>query len=103
MLCNFLRLNSDKTEVLLLWPQAARRKLSDYIITLDGLSVTSRSAVTETKSVISVSVSQGFLLTSCQDFFFFYVTVAFGLLIRDLDLDPDFCKGIHMHTLTHHG
>lgn len=99
MLCNFLLLNSDKTEALVLWPQAARRKLSDYIITPDGLSVTSCAAVKERKcdyGCRSLRVS-----CSCHVRESFYVTLASGLLIRDLALDPDFCHGTHMHTLTH--
>ncbi|KAI5089818.1 hypothetical protein C0J45_19953, partial [Silurus meridionalis] len=48
MLNNFLLLNSDKTEVLLLGPHAARSKLSDYVASLDGVSV-SVSACTAVK------------------------------------------------------
>lgn len=39
MLTNFLGLNYDKTEVLLLGPQAAWSKLSDNKVTLDDFSV----------------------------------------------------------------
>lgn len=60
MLCNFL-LNSDKTEMLLLRPQASRRKLSNYVITLNGLSLASCVSVKERKRerkmIIDVSPS----------------------------------------------
>uniref|UniRef100_A0AAY4A210 Reverse transcriptase domain-containing protein n=1 Tax=Denticeps clupeoides TaxID=299321 RepID=A0AAY4A210_9TELE len=39
MLTNFLLLNPDKTEALVLGPQAARHKLAYYTITLDSLSI----------------------------------------------------------------
>ncbi|KAL6458614.1 hypothetical protein MHYP_G00320860 [Metynnis hypsauchen] len=41
---NFLLLNSDKTEVLLLGPKAARNKLSDLMLNLADFSVTPGSA-----------------------------------------------------------
>uniref|UniRef100_A0AAY4B9C9 Reverse transcriptase domain-containing protein n=1 Tax=Denticeps clupeoides TaxID=299321 RepID=A0AAY4B9C9_9TELE len=39
MLTNFLLLNPDKTEALVIGPQAARHKLADYTITLDSLCI----------------------------------------------------------------
>ena len=57
MLINFLLLNSDKTEVLVLGPHAARSKLSDYIITLDDLSVSSCAAVKDLGVIIDSSLS----------------------------------------------
>lgn len=45
MLIKFLLLNSDNTGVLVLEPHAARNKLYDYRVTLDGLSVSSFAAV----------------------------------------------------------
>lgn len=45
MLINFLLLNSDMTEELLLGPLAAKGELVDYRITLDGISVSSGAAV----------------------------------------------------------
>lgn len=45
MLSNFIILNTDKTDILLLVPQAARSKLSGYILSLDGLSVMSCAAM----------------------------------------------------------
>lgn len=44
-LINFLLLNSDKTEGLVLGPHAAGSKLSDYIGTLCDLSVPSCAAL----------------------------------------------------------
>lgn len=58
MLSNFLILNSEKTKVLLLRPRAARSKLSDYTVTLNGLSVTSYAAV----MVLGVNILRSRLL-----------------------------------------
>lgn len=57
MLSNFLLLNADKTEILLLSPQADRSKLSDYVVTLDGFSVTSCAAVKDLGVIIDSSFS----------------------------------------------
>ncbi|XP_060760437.1 uncharacterized protein LOC132870681, partial [Neoarius graeffei] len=57
MLINFLLLNSDKTEVLVLGPHTARSKFSDYTVTLDGLSVSSRAAVKDLGVIIDPSLS----------------------------------------------
>ncbi|XP_060793313.1 uncharacterized protein LOC132896480 isoform X1 [Neoarius graeffei] len=57
MLINFLLLNSDKTEVLVLGPHAARSKFSDYTVTLDGLSVSSHAAVKDLGVIIDPSLS----------------------------------------------
>ncbi|XP_060758375.1 uncharacterized protein LOC132869034, partial [Neoarius graeffei] len=57
MLINFLLLNSDKTEVLVLGPHKARSKFSDYTVTLDGLSVSSRAAVKDLGVIIDPSLS----------------------------------------------
>ena len=45
MTCNFLLLNSDKTEVIVLGPEHLRNKLSSDIATLDGISLASSSTV----------------------------------------------------------
>ncbi|XP_058233510.1 probable RNA-directed DNA polymerase from transposon BS isoform X2 [Hemibagrus wyckioides] len=55
MATNFLLLNSDKTEVLVLGPHAARSELSDYRVTVDGLSVSSCPAV----KVLGVIIDSG--------------------------------------------
>ncbi|KAI5097846.1 hypothetical protein C0J45_11573, partial [Silurus meridionalis] len=55
MLNNFLLLNSDKTEVLLLGPHAAKSKLSDYAASLDGVSVC--TAVKDLGVIIDPSLS----------------------------------------------
>ncbi|KAK3574930.1 hypothetical protein QTP86_019815 [Hemibagrus guttatus] len=55
MLTNFLLLNSDKTEVLVLGPHAARSKFSDYRITVDGVSVSSCPAVKDLGVIIVLS------------------------------------------------
>ncbi|KAI5085265.1 hypothetical protein C0J45_6403, partial [Silurus meridionalis] len=57
MLNNFLLLNSDKTEVLLLGPHAARNKLSDYVASLDGVSVSACTAVKDLGVIIDPSLS----------------------------------------------
>ncbi|KAI5102912.1 hypothetical protein C0J45_6493 [Silurus meridionalis] len=57
MLNNFLLLNSDKTEVLLLGPHAARSKLSDYVASLDGVSVSACTAVKDLGVIIDPSLS----------------------------------------------
>lgn len=57
LLSNFLLHNSDKTKILLLGPQAARSTLSNYIVTLDGRSVTSCTAVKDLGVIINSSVS----------------------------------------------
>lgn len=41
----YLLRNSDKTGQFLLGPQAARRRFSDYTVTLVGLSVTSCAVI----------------------------------------------------------
>ena len=45
MTCNFLLLNSDKTEVIVLGPERLRNSLSKDIITLDGIVLASSSTV----------------------------------------------------------
>ncbi|KAF4073148.1 hypothetical protein AMELA_G00255510, partial [Ameiurus melas] len=57
MLTNFLLLNSDKTEILLLGPRVARSNLPDYTVTLDGLSVSSCTAVKDLGVIIDSSLS----------------------------------------------
>ncbi|XP_030638841.1 uncharacterized protein LOC115819469 [Chanos chanos] len=57
MLTNFLSLNSEKTEVLVLGTRAARSKLSDRIVTLDGLSFSSCAAVKDLGVIIDSSLS----------------------------------------------
>ncbi len=57
MLTNFLLLNSDKTEILLLGPRVARSNLSDHMVTLDGLSVSSCAAVKDLGVIIDSSLS----------------------------------------------
>ncbi|XP_017330014.2 heterogeneous nuclear ribonucleoprotein A0a isoform X1 [Ictalurus punctatus] len=57
MLTNFLLLNSDKTEILLLGPRVARSNLSDHMVTLDGLSVSSCTAVKDLGVIIDSSLS----------------------------------------------
>ena len=42
---NFLLLNSDKTGVVIFGPERFREKLSSDIITLDGISLASRTTV----------------------------------------------------------
>ncbi|XP_060787710.1 uncharacterized protein LOC132893026 [Neoarius graeffei] len=55
MLINFLILSYDKTEVLVLGPHVARSRFSDYIVTLDGLSVSSRAAVKDLAVILDSS------------------------------------------------
>ncbi len=57
MLTNFLLLNSDKTEILLLGSRVARNKLSDHMVTLDGLPVSSCVAVKDLGVIIDSSLS----------------------------------------------
>jgi len=57
MLINFLLLNSDKTEVLVIGPQAARSKLSDHTVILNGLSVPSSATVKDLGVIIDSSLS----------------------------------------------
>uniref|UniRef100_A0A8D3B260 Reverse transcriptase domain-containing protein n=1 Tax=Scophthalmus maximus TaxID=52904 RepID=A0A8D3B260_SCOMX len=45
MTCNFLLLNSEKTEVIILGPKHLRETLSDHIVTLDGITLASSSTV----------------------------------------------------------
>ena len=45
MTCNFLLLNSDKTEVIILGTQHLRNKLSNNIIYSDGITLTSSTTV----------------------------------------------------------
>ncbi|XP_037607481.1 uncharacterized protein LOC119477468 [Sebastes umbrosus] len=45
MTCNFLMLNSDKTEVIVLGPERLRNKLSNDIVTLDGIALASSTTV----------------------------------------------------------
>ncbi|KAF7686244.1 hypothetical protein HF521_015606 [Silurus meridionalis] len=47
----------DKTEVLLLGPHAARSKLSDYVASLDGVSVSACTAVKDLGVIIDPSLS----------------------------------------------
>lgn len=45
MTCNFLMLNSDKTEVILLGPKLLRSSLSKDIATIDGIAIASNATV----------------------------------------------------------
>merc|ERR1712035_125569 len=45
MSCNFLMLNSDKTEVILLGPKHLRNSLSKDIVSLDGIALASNTTV----------------------------------------------------------
>uniref|UniRef100_A0A8D3CRZ4 Reverse transcriptase domain-containing protein n=1 Tax=Scophthalmus maximus TaxID=52904 RepID=A0A8D3CRZ4_SCOMX len=45
MTYNFLLLNSEKTEVIILGPKHLRETLSDHIVTLDGITLASSSTV----------------------------------------------------------
>uniref|UniRef100_A0A669EZ97 Reverse transcriptase domain-containing protein n=1 Tax=Oreochromis niloticus TaxID=8128 RepID=A0A669EZ97_ORENI len=45
MAANFLLLNSDKTEVIVLGPENLRNMVSNQILTLDGITLSSRNAV----------------------------------------------------------
>ena len=45
MTCNFLLLNSEKTEVIILGPKHLREKLYDHIVTLDDITMASSSTV----------------------------------------------------------
>ena len=45
MSSNFLMLNSDKTEVIVLGPKHLRNSLSTDIVTLDGIAVACRTTV----------------------------------------------------------
>ena len=45
MTCNFLHLNSDKTEVIVFGPKHLRNTLSNQIVTLDGIALASSSTV----------------------------------------------------------
>ena len=45
MTCNFLHLNSDKTEVIVFGPKHLRNSLSNQIVTLDGIALASSSTV----------------------------------------------------------
>ncbi|XP_053536545.1 uncharacterized protein LOC128632878 [Ictalurus punctatus] len=57
MLTYFLLFNSDKTEILVLGPRVARDKLSDHMVTLDGLSISSCTAVKDLGLIIDSSLS----------------------------------------------
>ncbi|XP_053337496.1 uncharacterized protein LOC128509691, partial [Clarias gariepinus] len=57
MLINFLLLNPDKTEVLVIGPQAARSKLSDHTVILYGLYVPSSATVKDLDVIIDSSLS----------------------------------------------
>lgn len=54
ILCNFIPLASDNTKVLWLWLQAARSELSEFAVTLDGLSVRSSRKTVE---LVDISLS----------------------------------------------
>jgi len=45
MTCNFLMLNSDKTEVILLGPEHLRDQLSGNVISVDGIALASNTTV----------------------------------------------------------
>ncbi|MHC5954089.1 reverse transcriptase domain-containing protein, partial [Streptococcus pyogenes] len=45
MAANFLLLNSDKTEVIVLGPENLRNMVSNQILTLDGITLASSNAV----------------------------------------------------------
>uniref|UniRef100_A0AAQ6IE93 Reverse transcriptase domain-containing protein n=1 Tax=Anabas testudineus TaxID=64144 RepID=A0AAQ6IE93_ANATE len=57
MLINFLLLNPDKTEVLVIGSSAARSKMLDHTVTLDGLSVTSSATVKDLGVILDSSLS----------------------------------------------
>lgn len=42
---NFLLLNSEKTEIMVVGPQSQRRKLSDFMLNINGISIASNAAV----------------------------------------------------------
>ena len=45
MSCNFLMLNSEKTEILVLGPKNPRDSMSTHIATLDGITLASSTTV----------------------------------------------------------
>ena len=45
MSCNFLMLNSEKTEILVLGPKNLRDSMSTHIATLDGITLASSTTV----------------------------------------------------------
>uniref|UniRef100_A0A8C3GA23 Reverse transcriptase domain-containing protein n=1 Tax=Cyclopterus lumpus TaxID=8103 RepID=A0A8C3GA23_CYCLU len=45
MTCNFLMLNSDKTEVILLGPEHLRDQLSGDVVSVDGIALASNTTV----------------------------------------------------------
>jgi len=45
MTCNFLMLNSDKTEVILLGPEHLRDQLSGDVVSVDGITLASNTTV----------------------------------------------------------
>jgi len=45
MTCNFLILNSDKTEVILLGPEHRRDQLSGDVVSVDGIALASNNTV----------------------------------------------------------
>uniref|UniRef100_A0AAY4DRN7 Reverse transcriptase domain-containing protein n=1 Tax=Denticeps clupeoides TaxID=299321 RepID=A0AAY4DRN7_9TELE len=57
MLTNFLLLNPDKTEALVIGPQAARHKLADYTITLDSLCISPSIEVKDLGIIIDAGLS----------------------------------------------
>ena len=57
MSSNFLLLNSDKTEVLLLGPKAARNKLSNLTLKLNNFSVAPSSSVKSLGVIIDPDLS----------------------------------------------
>ena len=45
MTCNFLLLNSDKTEVIVFGPKHLRDSLSNHVVSLDGITLASSTTV----------------------------------------------------------
>lgn len=93
MTVNYLLLNPDKTEVILLGPQSLRDTLSEQIITLDNVSVSTCSTVKNLGVLFDQDLSfKAHIKQACRTAFFHLRNIA---KIRDILPQSDAEKLIH--------
>ena len=93
MTCNFLLLNSDKTEVIVFGPKHLRSSLSKHIVTLDGITVASSTTVRNLGVIFDQDMSfNSHIKQTCRTSFFHLRSI---VKIRNILSQSDAEKLVH--------